>query len=443
MIRKFRNFTLAASASVILATSVHTSGIAAATAQPVTGQADELREEYRIVALGDSLAAGYEHGFDLESVPYGFVEHVYEQALFQGERAIYSNYGVLGLRTDGLEKWLSLAEASETAEAELIQADLPDPRAEVIFGQTPQLREDIESADLILVSIGSNDFSSLIKELGEEAVYEELADAEQEALLAGLQDSLDAFEASLSEALQTIVALNDEAKIVVSNQYLPIPFIKARGERNYLIDQSTAQFLVDGQTQIHERLNHVAEELLAEGHNVAIVDAATAIEKSILGFTSVKEGDTHPTREGYEALGKAFSQLLWGEYREMQDRAEGVPISVVVNGTEVLTDYAPVIIKGRTFLAIRDITDAMGAALKWDPETDTAIISLADRQVELTIGADTIVVNGEQLPLGAEPAFLKQFPGEKKTYVPLAALSDGLGFQVVYRAEMKAAFINE
>ncbi|MFD0961812.1 stalk domain-containing protein [Paenibacillus chungangensis] len=441
MIRKCKHFALVA--TVILATSVHTSGIAAATALPGTEQMDKLREQYRIVALGDSLAAGYEFGFDLESVPYGFVEHVYEQALFQGERAFYSNYGVLGLRTEGLENWLALAESGDAAQAELIQAELPDPRAEVIFDQTPQLREDIEDADLILLSIGSNDFSSLMKDLGEEAVFEDLATSEKDELKAGLQSSLDTYEASLSESLRTLVGLNDEVKIVVSNQYLPIPFISARGKRNYLIDESTAQFLVEGQAKIHERLNLVAEELRAEGYDIEVVDAANVIERSILGFTTVKEGDIHPTREGYEALGKAFSQLLWGEYHEVKDRAEGVPISVVVNGEEVLTDYAPVIIKGRTFLAIRDITDAMGADLKWDAETDTAIISLADRQVELTIGADTIVVNGETLPLGAEPAFLKQFPGEKKTYVPLAALSGGLGFQVVYRAEMKAAFINE
>jgi len=97
---------------------------------------------YRIVAVGDSLTAGYEYGFTEQSIPYGFVEHVYEQALFHGLRAEYINYGVLGLRTSGLKRWIEAVVNGVSVKSSDIQRGLPDPRAERIFAETSQLRSN-------------------------------------------------------------------------------------------------------------------------------------------------------------------------------------------------------------------------------------------------------------------------------------------------------------
>lgn len=429
---KFRNSLNKAAIAAVAAGCLISAGAATAAAGP----------SYDIVVLGDSLAAGYELGFSEQSVPYGYAEHVYEQALFQGYRAGYRNYGVIGLKSEGLSKWLAAAAAGHQVTEADIQADLPDPRAAAIFGKTGQLEEDLRNAELVLISIGGNDFLHMVGKLGKETVFSQLPEAKQEELNHELTSLLDHYNNQLSFALETIQKLQPNAEVVVSNQYLPIPFLNVRGQITYLIPESTALFLVNGQTKLLERLTSVVDYYSRSGLNIKIADAASAIEKNILSYTTVEKGDIHPTESGYAELGKAFTEQLWGEYQTVKKRPSNVPVSIVVDGKELITNYVPVIKKNRTFLSLRDVTDALGADLKWNAATSTATITLEDRTVDITVGAKTIRINGKNVPLNAEPAFLKQFAGEKKTYVPLAALSFGLGFQVEYRDTLKTAFIN-
>ncbi|MBD2848558.1 hypothetical protein IDH44_25550, partial [Paenibacillus sp. IB182496] len=112
---KFRKWSPALGA-IALSAALLAPLTAPATAAPQTGaqppaaaRAEAIAPQtYRIVGIGDSLTAGYEHGFTLDSVPYGYVERVYEQALFRG-RSSYVNYGLLGLRAGGLARWLDAA----------------------------------------------------------------------------------------------------------------------------------------------------------------------------------------------------------------------------------------------------------------------------------------------------------------------------------------------
>ncbi|MDQ6421165.1 stalk domain-containing protein [Paenibacillus sp. LHD-117] len=442
MYSKFRN-SLRKTASGALAVAMLLSA-GTAFAEPDAAAADATGSTYDIVVIGDSLAAGYQKGFTEQSVPYGYAEHVFEQALFQGLRAEYSNYGVIGLRTEGLAKWLQASiEGLEVTESD-IQANLPDPRAEDMLADlTGTLAHDIRDAETVLISIGGNDFLGLVNELGMDTNIGALPENEKAALQSELDLLIDNYETKLDGVLEMIGKLQPNAEVVIANQYLPLPFMKIKGEITYLkVAGSTALFLKDGQTQLNARLSELAKAHGDKGLSIKISDAASAIEKSILTLTSISDGDIHPTADGYAALGKAYAEQLWGEYKSVKPRVAGVPISVVVNGKEIISKYAPVIKKDRTFLAVRDITDAMGADLKWNAATSTASITLDGRTVDITVGAKTIRVNGKTVPLNAEPAYLQQFAGEKKTYLPLAALSEGLGFQVEYRHEQKIAFIN-
>lgn len=401
----------------------------------------EAPETYDIVVLGDSLAAGYEHGFTEASVPYGFAEHVYEQALFQGHRAEYANFGLIGLKSEGLSKWVAAAAAGKTATKADIQPGLSDPRADRMFKQTAQLKLDLQEAELILVAIGGNDFLSLIKNLQADGTI-----ADKQALETTLEGLLTGYETQLKATLAEIHKLRPDAEIVVANQYLPIPFAKIKDEVVYYIPESTAEFFVDGQAKLLEILDGVVGDFQEEQADVKIADVAAAIEKNILIYTNVgkkdEEQDVHPTRDGYAAMGKAFAEAAFGEFKTVRKKPAGVPISVVVKGKELTTSYVPRIKNGRTFVAIADITDAIGAKRTWNAKTNTATITLKERTVELTIGARTVKVNGKTIPLTADPAYFEQFPGEKKTYVPLAALSEGLGLQVEYREILDTAFIN-
>lgn len=81
--------------------------------------------------------------------------------------------------------------------------------------------------------------------------------------------------------------------------------------------------------------------------------------------------------------------------------------------------------------------------MSWSNKTETATITIGERVVELKIGSNTYKVNGQTYKLNAEPAFLAKVNHESKTYVPVAALTEGLGLFTEYFAQTKTVFVNK
>ena len=409
---------------------------AAAGAETKTDAAASVRakDSYRIVAFGDSLTAGYEYGMDqmdVMPVPYGYVDRLFEQALFRGRAEMY-NYGILGLQTIGLKNFLAAVERdTPVTEAELGQEKpLPDPRAAAMLKAVPETRAALSGADLVAVMIGGNDFSPVIGLIGNPA--------EAELWLTG---ALEAYESSLEASIRSIAAVNPKARIVVGDVYSPVP--KKTGLIG--VEPEVYDRLQAVAGRVTERLEAVTARLSMEGLQVKPAFPSKAFVGREAAFTAIvasRGQDIHPSQSGYQAIGEAFAEAVWGETRAVAPRDATTPISVVVGGREVLSEFKPVVKNNRTFLVLRDIADAMKATTRWEGKTQKATVLLGGTTVELTIGAKTMRVNGRSVPVDV-PAFLQRSGSEIKTYVPLAALSDGLGFQVEYRAKLKAAFINE
>lgn len=393
----------------------------------VSASSVQAVDDYHIVAVGDSLTVGYINGMENEAnpVPYGYVERVYEQALFHGLRASVSNYGILGLTTEGLQHYIEAAENGESITA----ADLPfgttkEPRIEQLAAATPQLFADLAAADLVTITTGSNDFLT---------IFDKLKDGSGAEAVAAL---LPVFEQQLEASLRAVIGINPKAEIVVSDLYNPAPHSKV------LISEEAYQAIVKASEDIRSHIEAVAKKLTDEGFNVRVAYVGAPFLGHELEYTTVAKGDFHPNAKGYTSMGKSFAQAIWGDYREVAARAADVPISVVVAGKELQTANKPVLKNNKTYVPMRDITDAMGAKLDWNNKTQTATVTLGDRVVSFTIGAKTMVINGKSVAVET-PAYLQKVGKENKTYLPLAALSDGLGFQVVYRGTLKTAFINK
>lgn len=380
---------------------------------------------YRIVAIGDSLTAGYEPGLTESSQSYGYVERIYEQALFHG-RAAYSNYGILGLQLDGLNNWLKAAQAGSSITADGIQSGLLDPRLSAFAAATSTLRNDIAEADLILITIGGNDFKGLFDQLPAGRTVSD----------AWLAKELDRYEQSLESSIRILASIQPKAQIAISDQYSPMP------NSPLIMSEENYYYLLDAAAGLKERLERVAQRLTKEGYLVKGAYSADSFVKHEASSTHILSKDIHPNQQGYGYIADAFTEAIWGEKRTVAEREEGVPISVVVDGTELLTANKPVIKANRTYVAFRDIADAMGATTQWNNATRTVTITYGVREVSLSIGEPVMTVNGKRVAIDT-PAYLQQVGKERKTYVPLAVLADGLGFQVDYRAPIKTAFINK
>ncbi|CAH1211047.1 hypothetical protein PAECIP111893_03362 [Paenibacillus plantiphilus] len=389
-------------------------------------------EALDIVAVGDSLTVGYEPGMTESSVPYGYVDRVYEQALYHGRVSI-QNFGVMGLKSAGLQAWLNATAQGNAITAEEAQNNLSSyPLASATIAKSAALKTALQGADLIVMTIGGNDFTSII-----EAVRQGPLTTEQ--LTNRFDEVLAAYETSLEASLRSIIAINPTARIIISDQYLPVPkpsvVNKAITEEQYAV-------LLGGVAKLKESVESLADTLRNEGTKIDTVNVSEPFAGKELIYTGIVKGDIHPQQAGYQVMGQVFAEEIWGEYRQPEKLAAGEPLHVIIDGKKLTGANKPVLKSNTTFLPMRDLANAMNAALTWDSKTQTATIKAGNKEVAFRIGAPSMKVNGQEVPL-AVPAYLAKSGNNAVTYLPLAALSKGLGYQVEYRKPIGTVFINK
>ncbi|MEK3771657.1 stalk domain-containing protein [Paenibacillus sp. FSL R5-0887] len=429
MLGNWKKIWAAGISSLLLLSALITVGAGTANAADTTAIQDSGQDVFRIVALGDSITAGYEPGMtDVNTKPYGYAERLLEQGWYHGRSAL-TNYGILGLTTAGLRNYTGAIKDGSVITAEGVQAGLPDPRIEQFVKLTPQIAAELKEADLITITIGGNDVSSLFLQ------FKELTDADFQTQL---DQRLADYQTNVKALLENIRAVSPQTTIILADQYQPAPKV-ALGQMYNRLMTAAGKFT--------EAADSVAASVNQEGAKVLVAHVAAkfaGVEGSLTHIIGAGQTDFHPTQLGYETIAKVFAELQWGEYRVPSVATmatASVPMSIVVKGVELNTPNKPILKNGQNFLALKDILNAVGASGKWDNKTSSATIVYGGRTVVITIGSKFIKVNGENVAIDT-PAFLQKVGKEDKTYLPLAALATGLGFDVNYSSKLRTAFIN-
>ncbi|QJD87166.1 stalk domain-containing protein [Cohnella herbarum] len=391
------------------------------------------KDAYRIVALGDSLSVGFEplpEIINQTSAPYGYVDRLFDQSLFR-DRSEMANYAILGLTTKGLNNLLQGA----ADQSKLTSADLQDfssfaagvaQQADQVAAKTPELAADLGMADLVVLTIGGNDFTAIINDAKDKPI-----ESARQIIQDSFLKTMNNYTEDLDKMMTILHELAPNAQIVVADQYLPL----FKGHELY-------PDLLQVAKKLTTELDTFANGLSKKGIPLKIAHVSEKFvgnEASYTYFNMMENFDIHPKQAGYEAMAQAFSQTIWGEYLKPAPRAADVPLSVVINGKEIPSK--PVTVNNTTFLALRDVANAVKADLKWTQKTKTAVFTKDGREVVITIGSKTILINGVTKPLD-HPAYFQQDGKTQKTYVPLAVISEGLDFQVVFRKKLMTAFIN-
>ena len=109
-----------------------------------------------------------------------------------------------------------------------------------------------------------------------------------------------------------------------------------------------------------------------------------AVEKTMDVAPYIKDGRTYlPVRFVAEALGVTEDNILWDPVSRKVTIFKGDRIAqmtidsttLLVNGVELAMDVAPEITNGRTMLPVRWMTQALGAGIAWDAETQTVTVT--------------------------------------------------------------------
>lgn len=98
-----------------------------------------------------------------------------------------------------------------------------------------------------------------------------------------------------------------------------------------------------------------------------------------------------------------------------------------INDEKVEVEIAPYIVgEGTTLVPLRVISEAFGAKVGWDGETQTVIIVDTDTEIMLQIGNKTAFVNGKAVEMEEAPELL----GSGVTTVPLRFVSESFKAEV-------------
>jgi lysophospholipase L1-like esterase len=215
--------------------------------------ADFIPKHIKIVSIGDSLTKGV--GSELNGY-IDFLQNDMEQ-LKGVKKAEFHNFGVKGNRTDQLLKRL----------------------------QSPYIRQHIEEADMVIITIGGNDIMQVIKDnlLG--------------LKLAKFASAEEGYRERLKQILATIREYNDTAAIILVGIYNP--FIK------WFSDIHEMDLIVSN-------WNKASAETAAEFDGIVFVpvdDIFKNKEESLL-YTDY----FHPNSRGYELIAKRIFEYLKKEH---------------------------------------------------------------------------------------------------------------------------------
>lgn len=117
-------------------------------------------------------------------------------------------------------------------------------------------------------------------------------------------------------------------------------------------------------------------------------------------------------------------------------------IKVYVNNEIINFDTEPVIENNRTLVPIRAITEAMGCNVEWNDKRSEAVISNLDETITIKIGGKQIFVrdNFTNETVSIEIDVSAKLHNDR-TYVPLRAISEGFGANVLWNDKNSSAMI--
>ena len=327
-------------------------------------------EPLHIVAVGDSLTVGYELGMNLLVDPLRLRRSRLRASAVSRPRRP-EELRRHRAQNPGLSKFLKAAADGTAINAEEVQPNLSTyPLASETVAKTAALAADLKMADLVTMTIGGNDFIPIFDDIKGGSLS--AAD-----LQAKLDAMLETYVPELESSLRTILSLNPKATIVFADQYLPAPKPSAL---NKAVTQEQYDILTAAVVKLKGMDEALAAKLTQEGYDVSTVDVSEPFAGKELAYTYILKGDIHPKQSGYDAMGRAFAEGIWGDYRDPDALPAGTPLRVVVNGASLKGGNKPILKNNTTFLPMRDVATALHATLNWDNKTSTATIASGGKE---------------------------------------------------------------
>lgn len=108
-----------------------------------------------------------------------------------------------------------------------------------------------------------------------------------------------------------------------------------------------------------------------------------------------------------------------------------------VDSVEKTFDTIPYIKNSRTYIPVRFITESLGASVEWNAETREVTIRSEEAVIILTIGKNTIKVDGKKYKIDTAPEIVND-----RTMLPVRVIAEYLNCEVNWEASTRSVIIN-
>jgi tetratricopeptide (TPR) repeat protein len=160
----------------------------------------------------------------------------------------------------------------------------------------------------------------------------------------------------------------------------------------------SAEFLYNFAKELREQLKVSAQTTLEKADALEqlseVYDTIGDNENAIEVQKDAIKTNPH-NLESYKKLGQLFKN-------EGKKEIKGF-----VNGDQVTFDVLPVIQKDRTLVPFRAISESLKAEVSWNPTEKTVTVTKNGIEVKLTIGSKTALVNGKEVALDTPAQVIK------------------------------------
>lgn len=146
---------------------------------------------------------------------------------------------------------------------------------------------------------------------------------------------------------------------------------------------------------------------------------------------------------------KDVRKLLHNQIREMRKQKGDTSIPVLVNGQLVKFDVPPVIKNNRTLIPVRAVTNALGATVEWDRDTNDVTVTKAvysDVDINVVVEINVIIDldTGKFYKDGVELDF--DVPAQvvnNRTVVPIRFLAEIFGMKIDWDNDLDGVVVDD
>ncbi|MBA4365764.1 MAG: hypothetical protein C0398_07210 [Coprothermobacter sp.] len=171
---------------------------------------------------------------------------------------------------------------------------------------------------------------------------------------------------------------------------------------------------------------------------IVTVSATPTAGYTFTGWSGALTGTKNPTTIAMDA-DKTVTASFAVEVKRVIELKIGSS-TMLVDGSPVVLEAAPIILNSRTFLPIRAVVEAVGGTIAWEASERRVTIVRKAMTVELWIGRNVALLNGQLLQIDSDPRVVPLIKNGR-TLLPLRFVSQGLALDVEWNPTTKAITI--